>query len=569
MARTWSTLPLVAVLALVLAACSTGPGTTDPDPTSTPTPAAAPSLTETPGGLFQSYLRQPASIDPGRAIDPEELTVVDQVFDSLTAVEMTDDGEVRIVAGAAESWEANPPAGPDAPEDAPPPASVWTFTLREGGTFHDGSPVTAEAFTRAWSRITDRTTDQPSAAFYLLEAVAGFSEASDGGGLAGVEAVDERTLRVTLDEPIADFPAIASHPALAPVPSHADTDPDGFAQMPVGNGPFRMAEPVQSGQYIRLEPYPEHPAQEEGASLDEVVFQIYSGEDAVQTAYEDFEKGFLELAPVPPDRVEEAGETYGRSADGYTGNGVLEGTELITAFYGFNVEIAPFDDPTVRQAISLLVDREAIVSEVVEGRAAAASVVPPGIAGYDPADCGFCAYEPDRAREVLGETEVPGFDLVYYEGAGHDAVAERVQRDVNAVLGDDTMGLRPLTQADWLQTIREGRAGFFLSGWLAEYPAADTFLFPLFHGSRIERDNLTRYDNPQLNELLQQARRELDAATRADLYRQAEAIVLQDMPVVPLFHYRHNQVVSERVEGFSLSPIGDMDLDRVIVRPRE
>lgn len=565
MARTWSALPLVTALALMLGACTAEPGATEPDPTSTTSPAAAPSLTETTGGLFQAYLRQPGSIDPGRAIDPEELTVVDQVFDSLTAVEMTDDGQVRIVPGAAESWEANPAAG----EDAPPAASVWTFTLREGATFHDGSPVTAEAFARAWSRITDRTSDQPSAAFYLLESVAGFSDASEGGELAGVEAVDERTLRVTLDEPIADFPAIASHPALAPVPSAADADPDGFAQMPVGNGPFRMAEPVQSGQYIRLEPYLEHPDQGEGASLDEVVFQIYSGEDAVETAYDDFEKGFLELAPVPPARVEEAAQTYGRSTDGYNGTGVLDGAELITAFYGFNVEVPPFDDPAVRRAISLLVDRQEIVSDVVAGRVHAASVVPPGIAGYEPAECDFCTYEPDRAREVLGETEVPGFDLVYYEGGGHDAVAQRVQRDVNAVLGEGTMRLKPLSQADWLQTIREGQAGFFLSGWLAEYPAADTFLYPLFHASRIDQDNLTRYDNPQLNEVLEQARRELAPDVRADLYRQAEAIVLQDMPVVPLFHYRHNRVVSDRVEGFSLSPIGDMDLVRVTVRPRE
>ncbi len=569
MLRTWRAVALLTVSVVALSACSPGSEPEPSGPTTAGTPTAAPTATEASGGVFQAYLRQPGSIDPGRAIDPEELTVVDQLFDSLTAVELDEDGDgVQIVPGAADSWEANAP-GPDAPEDAPPAGSIWTFALRDGATFHDGSAVTAESFVRAWTRIADRTSDQPSAAFYLLEPVAGFRAASSGGELIGVEAVDALTLRVTLEEPIADFPAIASHPALAPVPPAVSSDPDGFAQMPIGNGPFRMAEPVQDGSYIRLEPYPEHAGSERGTELEEVVFQIYAGEDAVATAYDEFEQGLLEFAPVPMDRLEEAIDTYGRSENGYSGTGVLGGVELITAFYGFNVGVAPFDDPSVRQVLSLLVNRDEIVSDVVRGRQVATSVVPPGIAGYEPADCGFCSYEPDRAREILGDREIPPFDLVYYEGAGHDAVARRVQEDVNAVLGEDTMQLQPMSQAEWLQTIREGQAGFFLSGWLAEYPAADTFLYPLFHASRIGKDNLTQYNSPELNDLLQQARRELRPEVRADLYRQAEAIVLNDMPVVPLFHYRHNRVVSNRVEGFSLSPIGDMDLSRVAVRPEE
>lgn len=565
--RLWA--PLLVGLALVTVACTSpgGPGT---ESTQTPgSPQAGPATTETSAGVFQAYLRQPSSIDPGRAIDAEEITVVDQLFDSLTTTEMDGD-EVTVTPGAAASWEANPAPSGDAPEDAPPAATVWTFTLREGATFHDGTPVTAADFKRGWERIADRTSEQPSAAFYLLEPVVGFATAAEGGELSGVEAVDQRTLRVTLDRPLADLPAVVSHPALAPVPAAAASDAAGFAELPVGNGPFRMADALQPARFVRLEPFDGYVGPAPAPRIEEIVFQFYSGDTAIEDAYTEFEDGFLEFAPVPTDRFEQALETYGRSGDGFSGTGVLDGIELITAFYGFNDDLAPFDDPALRRAISLLIDRDAIVSDVVPaGRAVATSVVPPGIAGYEPAECGFCTYEPDQARGLLEGKEIPPFELVYYEGAGHDAIAERVQRDVNAVLGEGTLTLRPLPQAEWLERLRSGETGFFLSGWLAEYPAADTFLYPLFHADRIGQDNLSHYDNPQVNELLDRARQELDPSARADLYRQAEALVLEDMPVVPLFHYRHAQVVADRVEGFSLSPLGHLDLTRVTVRPQE
>lgn len=539
---------LLAALSLVAVACRTG------DAASTGADAGGDGGAAEPqgGGIFYAYLRQPTSIDPAHALEPEDLSVITELFDSLTAV----DALLQIVPGAAERWESNSDA------------TVFSFHLRPDATFHDGQPVTADAFKRAWQRVIGRLGGPPPAGRYLLSSVQGYEQALTGGDLSGVVALDPLRLQVTLAAPFAEFPAVASHPALGPAPHAALDDPDGFAQQPIGNGAFRMDGPWQPGQFIRLEAFDGYVG--EKPRLEQLIYRIYEGEGAAGAGYEDFAKGNLDVAPVPPNKMKSATSKYGLSRDGYTGPGVLNGVRLMTAFYGFNTEKPPFDDPTVRQALSLLIDRDGIVKDLTdEARTSARSIVPPSLKSYQPPACDFCAYDPARATQLLEERHIGPIELVYFEGADHQVVAERVQRDVNSVLGPGALILRPLPQGEWLDAIRSGEASFFLSGWPAEYPSVDALLYPLFHQSRIGVDNTARYKNPQVNTLLDSARRDLDAARRSGLWHQAESIVLTDLPVVPLFHYRHARVVASRVRGFTLSPLGDVDMTKVWLDPKE
>lgn len=536
---------LFGAVALLSGACTVGAA--GPSTVAAPSPTAgAPAPTASESGVVWAFLREPSSIDPGRAVGSDDLLVVDQLFDSLTTVR----ADLEVAPAAAERWESNAEA------------TVWTFHLRRGATFHDGTPVDADAFVRAWRRVADGRVEEPSPASYLLATVAGSEEARSGGPLPGVRAVDRHTLEVRLNAPFADFPAVVSHPALAPVPVSAVETPEDFATMPVGNGPFRMSEPWRPDQFIHLEASERYPGGQ--PTVDEIRFRIYTGDDATATAYEDFLGSSLDLAPIPEGRLDDALERFGRSDDGYRGPGVLDGLRLVTAFYGFNTTAPPFDVPEVRQAFSLLIDRETIVDSIAdEGRLPAASVVPPSFGGYAPAECRFCRFDPEEAERLVGDREVGPVELVYYEGTEHQGVAERVQRDVNAALGPGTVRLRPVSQAEWLDAVRDGSARFFLSGWLAEYPAVDSFLYPLFHQGRVGTDNVTRYTNRKVSELLDAARRTVDPAARADLYRQAEAIVLAEVPVAPLFHYRHARVVSDRVDGLGVTPMGDIQLGDV------
>lgn len=539
---------LLAVLALVAVSCKTGGAASTGAETGGNGGAAEPQG----GGIFYAYLRQPTSIDPARAVEPEDLNVVTELFDSLTTV----DPLLRVVPGAAERWESNPAA------------TVFTFHLRPNATFHDGQPVTADAFKRAWQRVISRLDGPQPAARYLLSPVQGYEQALTGGDLSGVVALDPMTLQVTLGAPFAEFPAVVSHPALGPVPRMASDNPDGFAQQPIGNGAFRMDGPWQPGQFIRLEAFEGYMG--EKPKLEQLIYRIYEGEGAAGAGYEDFAKGNLDVAPVPPNKMKSATNKYGVSQDGYSGPGVLNGVKLITAFYGFNTERPPFDDPTVRQALSLLIDRDGIVKDLSdEARSPARSIVPPALERYQPPECEFCNYDPVRATQLLGDRRVGPIELVFFEGADHQVVAERVQRDVNSALGPGTLTLRALPQGEWLEAIRRGEASFFLSGWPAEYPSTEALLYPLFHQGRIGVDNVTRYKNPEVNTLLDAARRELDPVKRAALWHEAEGIVLTDLPVVPLFHYRHARVVASRVRGFTMSPMGDVDMTKVWLDPKE
>lgn len=495
------------------------------------------------GGVAYTFVREPASLDPAAVLTPGDLLVVEQIFDPLTAL----GSGSSVVPAAADRW------------DVDESVRVFTFHLRRSGRFHDGTPVTAASFKRAWERVADQRRDGASSAHRLLDLVVGIERARDGEGLEGVVAVDDHTLRVVLSAPFAEFPEVVSHPSLSPLPQVALDRPDDFDRMPIGNGPFRMAEPWQPGQFIRLEAADGHPSR---PRLAQVVLRIYEGEDSVRLAYEDFERGRLDLAPVPDGSMRSAIADIGRSHDGYTGPGVLDGATSTGVFYTFNVEIEPFGDPAVRQALASLVDREALLGGAIH-RSSATSIVLPGLGGYEPGPCEFCTMDPDRARELLAGRELTPIDLVYYDHPDHRGIAERYQADVNAALGEGTLTLRALPRAEWLEAIRSGEVGFFLSGWSPEYPSPGAYLQPLFHPERVGTDNLSRYHDEDVASLLGRARSADDVRVRHELYRQAEARLLEQMTVIPLFFYRHSVVVSDRIDGFFLHPMGRADLSRV------
>ncbi len=536
---------LLLVGALLLVACSPEGALDGTD--ETPEPAARATPTTTPGVLY-AFARQPSAITPAAAVEADDVMIVDQLFDGLTAV----GADLEVVPAVAREWETD--------EDA----VVHTFHLREDATFHDGSPVTADSFVRAWERIADRGADPPSAAHHLLDVVEGIGAAREGEPLSGAEALDEHTLRVTLNRPFAELPALVSHPALAPLPDAAATAID-FDRMPIGNGPFQMVEQWQPGQFVRMEPFAEHP--DANTTLDQLVFRIYEGEAAAEDAYEDFGRGRLHLAPVPDAELREAVAAYGTAAGG-AGPGVVRGERLMTVYYAFNVETPPFDDPAVRRAVARSIDRDAVVEATdPETRAAATSLVPRVLPGYEPAACGVCGHDPEEARRIIEENEIElePFTLTVHDGGDHPQAAEQVRRDVEAALGEGMLQIRTLTPAEWLEEIRGGETGFFLSGWIAEYPSPGAFLDPLLHPSRIGVDNLSRYADPEVSDWLEEARATVDRAERYDLYGRVEERVLEDAPLIPLYRYRHARVVSDRAPGVVIDPTGHLDLTDVVL----
>lgn len=536
---------------LVLAtACTTSPAAA---PAPAPTPSAAssapvtePRSTDAPrdgGSLKFQLIAEPEFIDPGFVLESEGRSVVDALFDSLFRV---DDG-LEVVPEAAADWTVNDEG------------TIYRFVLRRDERFHDGSAVTAQDFVRAWNRIVNGAPGELSPNAHHLRQVVGYdaSRATDVP-LEGVRALDQRTLEVRLTNPNFEFPVVLSHPSLAPVPPGVDDAT--FRESPVGNGPFAMAQPWQHGRFIRVVRADDYAGRR--PHLDEVVFQIY-GEDADQDAYGDFEEGRLHYAVVPPDVLDEARSLHGRSVDGYAGPGVVDGENLILYYLGFNVEQPPFDDPTVRRAISLVIDRAALTEDLLDGtRVPANRLLPSGIPGSRPETCRYCVHDPEQAREILGDRELEPIALAFNTHPAQEAIARQVREDIEEHLGIK-VNLSPREFDEYLPQLRAGELGFFRLGWEAEYPSADNYLDPLFGSAHIGDTNVVRFGDAEVDELIARARATKDRERRRELYGRAEQRVLNLTPVAPLMFYRHNRIVDDAVRDLRVRPDGSVDLTRV------
>lgn len=486
----------------------------------------------------------PATIDPRFIADAQGELIVNAVFEPLVRL----DAQQRVVPAAARDWSR---------EDG---GRVWTFELREA-EFHDGTPVAAEDFARTFRRIADGTAERPSFLAYLLEPVEGFTAAQERGEpLAGVEVVDDRTLRLHLSRPEPGFVRTLAHPSLVPVPEAAEETPEAYARQPVGNGPFAVAEPVESGGFVRLSGREDHPAQ---PRLDAVVFQVYADESAQQL--DDLLDGQLHVADVVAGRLEEAIERVGRSADGYRGPGLLSGLTSTVYLYGFDTTTAPYDDPRVRRAVSLSIDRERLSEEVFGGaREPADAIVPPPIPGSQPGICGHCRHAPEEARALLAESgaALEEITLTYNRGPTHAAIAEEMAADIEAAL-DVAVDLQGADLGPFLRTVRSSEAPVFRLGLDADTPDAGAYLHPLLHSSMIGLENLTRFADDDVDALLERARRTTDDEEAVELWREAERRALAQAAVVPLLNYRINRVVADGVRDLYWSPFGRVDLARV------
>jgi oligopeptide transport system substrate-binding protein len=496
------------------------------------------------GGTLNYFIMEPAAIDPYNTQETEGTVVEYNLFDSLTVV---DPATGKVMPSAAESWSADSSA------------TVFTFKLRPGAKFADGTPVTAGDFVYAWNRIAEsasKNATDPSQISYHLAPVAGYDEAqAKGTPMSGVKAVDDTTLQVTLQYPFADFPYVVAHPALAPVSQklvEGGVDYNGtkvpFADMPVGNGPFKMAEPWKHDQYIKVVRNDDYFG--EKALLDGVNFQIFKDQD---TAYREFQAGTLDFTQIPDGQIESAKTAYGVSPDGYTvnpGKGTLLGPETAIYYFALNNAKPPFNNEKLRKAVSYAINRQAIADAVYEGtRKPANSFLPPGLPGYKDAQWPDSSYDATKAAQLLTEAGYPGgkglapIKINFNSGAGHGKVVELVQSDLKKI------GIQTTTeQLEFPQHIKKLTAGDYEMGrygWIADYPIADNFTYSLFNGK--SADNASKYNNPEVDAGMLKARAMVDDTARATAWGDVQTTIGSALPVVPIVYYAHRHVGANRV----------------------
>jgi oligopeptide transport system substrate-binding protein len=542
---------LVVGLALVGAACEgggSGRGARTGQPGANPGAVVGGTLVD-----LQNFAAGAAAhIDPALSASVPGSQVTRLLFDGLTEVD-DESGELRPMV--AESWESSDEA------------ATWTFTLRDDVTFHNGEPVLPSDFKFAWERVL--LPELGSDLVHHLDPIVGNDAVLRGETteLEGVVADDDAmTLTVSLRYSYSAFPESLSHSVFSPVPRRmvqALEDPARWErEVMIGNGPFELAEPWGGGGDIELQRYDDYWGGLRGhtAYLDAVEFR---GSDGAESAFRAFRAGRGDTATIPPGRFE---ELQGRFSE----RNATE--ELLSVHsFGFNMEdpvVGGDDNLPLRQAIALAIDKQAIVDTVHRGsHTVATGHTPPRMPGYEEGlseIAGAAERDVDRARALLqewgGAVSEP-IRLSFELGGGHEPVAEIIQANL-AEIGIPSVldGRDPGTYA---AEMRAGEGQLFRTGWTWHYVAYDNGIASLFHSESIGGDNLVRYADPEVDELIARARATLDEDDAEALYRQAETRVLDAVAVVPLTWPKGSIVYDEAVTNLTQSPLGFVAYDEI------
>ncbi len=490
------------------------------------------------GGTFRYYISNPTSIDPWGLEEYNGTSVAVQLFDTLTNYNY-ETQELECLA--CESYESNEAA------------DEWTFHLRDGYTFHDGTPVNAQSFKYGWERLcSPYTTTSPSVVSYHLAQVEGYDDVLSGVAdeLVGVTCPDDLTLQVKLSFPYADFAYVVSTPVLSPIPECAKDDFQSFFLVPVGNGPFKMDGSWVDGQYINVVRYEDYAG--EKPVLDGITFSIFSDGS---TAYIEFQAGNLDECDVPSSQTNQAIEMYGESDDGYTaepGKQVLLGSMLYTSYLGLNVTDPQLEDKRVRQAMSLALNRQAVCDTIYLGNAQpAGDIIPEAMAGNDETRWVYSEYNPEKAMELLDEAGYPagsnGMRDINLEIMVNSSTADTSQFQMYiadwAAVGINVQ-INQLEYATMLDNYTAGTYQIGSRGWYADYPIMDNYLYSLLYTG--VGDNVSHYSSAEFDAKLDEARQTVDYDERLALMEEADAIAAEDVPIIPVVHTGLSKVGSDR-----------------------
>jgi ABC-type transport system substrate-binding protein len=545
---------LIAVLALIGAAC----GGDDSDSGDVSSDDSSSSEGEPGGELIDGGTLvgdPPEHIDPALNVTLDAYQIVNALYDGLTEVDYSDPENPEVVGLVAESFEPN--------DDA----TEWTFTIKDGLTFSDGTPVLPSSFVRAWERASNP--DFAGDYSYLFSFIEGGQEKLDGEAetLAGVTADDDAmTLTVQMSEPYSNFPAVAGFQLFFPMPEAVDdlADQNDWENGDmIGNGPFKLEAPRTDEEIVlvRNDEWGGDIYGNTSATLDKITFLVSPD---VDTAYNALEAGETDTAVIAPGRVQQAENDYATTLD----VGVIANTYF--EIKQDNPVVGGPENKLLRQAISLAIDRDEINEAVYEGsRPPADGITPPGIPGYEAGLCENCSYDPDAAQQAYDDWKAEGNEItepikIQLDNDGQwDSMVQIIVDNLDAI-GIPAVA-EPLDDETYFTQLSDGACVICRSGWYADYPTYDNFMFDLF--STGSGNNHGFYSNEEFDAKVAEAKAETDPDAQAALFREAEQILLnEDIGVIPINFTPGDQIYNpETVTNFPQSPLGIISYELVTV----
>lgn len=504
------------------------------------------------------------SLDPHGSNDSVSAQVRENIYEKLVAQDI--DGE--LVPGLAEEWTQV--------ED-----TVWSFKLREGTTFHNGSEFTGEDVKATLERVTDPAVASQSA--FLFEMI------------EDIEVLDNE-VNITTEYPFAPLPNHLSHNTGAIISKEIIDEDYQYALDEAGvdltvDEYYELRESGGEEYEEVSEQISEYTGTVLGDNADGtnhlVLESRTSGDEVVGSKFEDFQGGDREFDTVTFRVIPESGSRIAElqaggaqvvkdvdsstavTIEGTEGAELLETESTRIEYLGFNTEKTPFDDVKVRQAVAHAIDKEAIVSGVYDdmGKVAENSV-PEVIWGYDESVAGL-EYDVDRARELLSETDVAdGFSTTLWVNEDQQRIdmAVYIQESLQQI--GINVSIEQFEYGAFLETLGNGNHDMFLLGWTTVTGDADNSLYALFHTDYMGAGgNRSFYSNPEVDALLDAGRESTDDNERLDAYSEVEQLLIDEAPTVPVINTNFAAGVdTTQVEGIELDAIGSIRFDNVVFK---
>lgn len=485
-------------------------------------------------GELRLFGADPITLDPACASDADSATYIVEIFSGL----VTYDPDLKLIGDIADHWEVSTDG------------LKYTFHLRTNVLFHDGSRrVTADDFKYSMERAVNPDTQSDTGDVYLGD-LAGVDQyiTGDATEVTGIKAVDPNTLELTLKAPDAVFLEKLTYPTAFVVDKKqvktSGCFDSGWTLKANGTGPFKLAE-WSLGERIVLEPS-ENFYLTPKPSLSKVTYLIAGGSS--YTMYQNDELDVTGIGSINIDSVLDPSNPLNK--DYHT-------SDNLDVFYiGFNVKKPPLDDPDVRKALAMAIDKDFLANDLQKGLVAPAKgIIPPTMPGFNE-DLNGIAFNKAEARALLDRTgkrdELSSLKLLTTgQGAAPNNVIDAIIEMWNQNLGvkievqQEDFGL-------FLTDLRDGKQELYSLGWIADYPDPQNFLEINFRSN--SGNNQSRYSNRQVDALFDQADAEQDSQHRLELYQEAEQIIVNDEPWIPLYHEKASYLVKPNIQGFEFPP---------------
>ena len=489
--------------------------------------------------LVRNNGSEPASLDPHKVESDVEFNIISDLFDGLVSVSPAGEIQPRL----AEKWENKD-------------NTVWTFHLRPGIIWSDGTPITAEDIVWSWQRLVDPKTASPYASYPGSMRIVNGTDIAEGKKAPeslGVKAINDTTLEVTLTQPNAAFLAMLAHPSLVPIDKvlvgrFGDkwTKPEHF----VSSGAYKLSQWVVNERIVAVR-NPKY-WDNEHTVIKKVTYLPISSEAADVNRYKAGEIDIVYTVPI--NQFAQLKKTLGSELD--------VSPQLATYYYQFNTTRPPFNDARVRKALNLALDKDIIADKVLgQGQRPAWLISQPDIGGVKLQNPDYASWPMDKriaeAKKLLAEagfndSHPLSFNLLYNTSESHQRIAIAASSMWKKNLGVEAK----LQNQEWktmLDTMHTHNFDAVRYAWIADYDDAATFLNNFRTG---DSQNTTQYSNPDYDRALVNAAKSKTAEERGKFYQQAEDLLGRDVPAIPVYHYVRTHLVKPWVGGFTPDKLG-------------